>query len=910
MASSRYFVFQALFCRITFPVVLLGLLSVPAFAKEPELSAIEVYPTGDTQAYVQVSGFVLNWKNEVHLCGGTELINKNTYSKLLKVPLAAGMTLERAQNGVLLLTRVGGQPECVVPANLKDLDRGGGETAAELAEKTELQGQIISKSISSTEILPQMARGVKIVLVATRDDELAEFLLAQRSKKIAAWNSYLEKYPSGAHSGEAKGELAALYVQEGQTALTAYLASLKNSQPSYEKLQAAKSALNLAMALVPPNPGIAYLAAGIHQQAQSLNVKAMGEIAFYREALAKQTNGYTHLDSAEGILKITSRVDPNSQETIALNKADTRERTVLDQRFVDFDNNLLKDHPDKAYEAIKPLRPFAQENSKVQDRLDLLYSYYVDAGKKDESKGDAQDQVTEYQKAFQVEPRPEIVQMLKTAEQHAQESTDNAAVTTALHMSSGAEEDKDYVTAYEVLRNLAPSQQKQGQVPDQLAALKEIYLQKAPPLARDLQKNNTPPKTLLNEIGLQRAYSIMNHCFELNSNPDFNDTVLTLGRSLSGYYLERATNYLNRANGTGAYIGWTYLDEASQYKVPDANALQNQIELIANAHQPRPRPSISIKFSDPTSAPDERDFPARLNRSVATALEPSNPKIKFFGPNEAAPPALAIVGEVRITKTPKIESVEKTSQFSSAEPVTNEDWTKASDEYTSAQEALETEREALRGAESHGKKKAIAEERIRTNEAQQKVDAARAKLSSISKNRVHATVRPYDYTEQINHLIITVEMHFNIQDATSKAIATPAPVYVSKQQDIITLDGVKPGDTSVEPAGPGASTEGQFLDQVEAEAGDALLKEAQECIAGLPKLILQSADQKAGEADIDGAAELYMLYLDSTEKQETLTGKERRNFFLTTITSELMATRRMANLQPPLRDSWSTIDEC
>jgi hypothetical protein len=875
MASSRYFVSRALFCLT---VVLLGLLSVPVFAKEPELSAIEVYPTGDSQAYVQIAGFVLNAKNEVHLCEDAQTINKNSYNKLAKVPLAAGMSLERAQDGVLFLTRVVGRPECVVPGNLKDLEKAGGETPAELAEKTDLQGQIVSKSISSTESIPRMARGVKIVLVPSRDDELAEFLVAQRSNTITAWNSYLAKYPSGPRSSEAKNVLAGLYVQDGQATLAAYQASLKDPQPKYEKLQAAKSALSSAMALVPPNPGTADLAAGIHQQAQSLNGKAMGEIALYQEALAKQTSGYTHLDSAEELLKITSRLDPDSRETVALNKADTRERTILDHRFVDFDNNLGKDHPEEAYEAIKPLRPFAQENPKVQDRLDRLYSYYVDAGKKDEAKSDPQDQVTEYKKAFQVEPRPEMAEMLKAAEQHAQESTDNAAVQTALHMSSGAEEDKDYVTAYEVLLNLTPAQQKLGQVPDQLAALKDIYLQKAPAAARDLQKNNTPPKGLPNEIGLQRAYSIMDHCSVLNSNPDYNDATLTLGRSLSGYYLDRAKYYFNLGNGTGAYLGWTYLDEASQYKVVDANAIRGEIKVIEDAHQPRPKPSMSIKFNEPNPTPDERDFPARLNRSLATALAPSYPRIKFFGPGEAGTATFAMAGEVRIAKTSKVESIAKTSQYSSAEPVTNEDWTKANNELTSAMEAWEAERDALRGAEARGKKKAIEDERNRVNEAQQKVDAARGKLSSIPKTRVDAAVRPYDYTEQINHLTITVEIHISIQDGTGKAMATPAPITVSKEQDLVTLEGVKPGDTSVGPAGVGVLTEAQFLDQVEAEASEALLKEARECVAGLPKLILQSADQKASAADLDGAAELYMLYLDSTERQATPDWKRAQKF--------------------------------
>ena len=216
MASSRYFGLKVLFCRTTVAVVPLVLLSGPAFAKAPELSAIEVYPTADGQGYVQITGFVLNGKNEVHLCSGQQTINKNSYGKLPKVVLAAGMSLERVKDGELQLSR-GGAPECVVPGNLK-LEKAEGAKPSELADQTELTGQIVSKSISSTEKIPPVAPGVKIVLVTTLDTELAEFLLAQRSATIRAWKSYLGKYPSGPHSGDAKASLSSLYVREGQAA--------------------------------------------------------------------------------------------------------------------------------------------------------------------------------------------------------------------------------------------------------------------------------------------------------------------------------------------------------------------------------------------------------------------------------------------------------------------------------------------------------------------------------------------------------------------------------------------------------------------------------------------------------------------------------------------------------------------
>ena len=110
MASSRFFVCWVPFCRTTVGVVLLGLVSASAFAKTAELSAIEVYPAADTQGYVQISGFTLNAKNEVHLCTGLQTINKNSYGKLPKITLGPGMSLERAKDGMLLLSR-GGAPD-------------------------------------------------------------------------------------------------------------------------------------------------------------------------------------------------------------------------------------------------------------------------------------------------------------------------------------------------------------------------------------------------------------------------------------------------------------------------------------------------------------------------------------------------------------------------------------------------------------------------------------------------------------------------------------------------------------------------------------------------------------------------------------------------------------------------------
>ena len=53
--------------------------------------------------------------------------------------------------------------------------------------------------------------------------------------------------------------------------------------------------------------------------------------------------------------------------------------------------------------------------------------------------------------------------MLQSARQQLQESTDKAAITFASTMSTAAEDDKDYVKAYEVLADLRPHSGKRLQ---------------------------------------------------------------------------------------------------------------------------------------------------------------------------------------------------------------------------------------------------------------------------------------------------------------------------------------------------------------------------------------------------------------------------------------------------------------
>ena len=721
---------------------------------------------------------------------------------------------------------------------------------------------------------------MKIVLVGTLDTELAEFLLAQRSASIAGWKSYLGKYPAGPHAGEAKAALAVLYVRDGQTALAAYQASLKGGQPNYGKLQAAKYSLDAAMASAPGNQGTDTLAKVISGETTGLNSKGMAEIALYREALAKQTSGYSHLVAAEAISQQTLGLDPKAAETASLSQACIQERTYLDHHLVDFANKLSAHRPDEAFEAIKPLRPFAGEYPKVQDCFHSLYSYYVEQGKNDAAKSDLQGEVDQFQKAADVAPTPEIAEQLRTARQQLQEATDKAAITNASTMSTAAEDDKDYVKAYEVLADLTPSQQKM--VAERLDSLKDRYIQAATARARDLERINTPIKGVANEQGIQRAYELLSRCHALTNDPGIEDRMAILGGRLSEYYMALAKHYLDRPDGTGANVGWAYLEEALQYNRSDAGSIHDEMTLANPAHQLRSRLSLRVTFRDRTSRREAVDFAPQLTDSLAAGLESSGLNIKVVRPNEETKvqPNFYLVGDVQQnTISNFVERNAKSSKYRSGEQdQINDDWNAADRDYESANMALQTAQRTLEGAAARGKKGQIEDAKRQADEAQKKVEAARIKRDALPKFRHIVVERPYTYTEQVDHLKATVELGFVIQDSSEAVIIPTVPILETQEKPFTVLENVKPDDTMGVRAEGEVPSEPQFLERVENTARDRLLTEAKEKVISLPALILKSADLKAIEADNDGAAELYMLYLNSTANQATPERKRAQKF--------------------------------
>jgi hypothetical protein len=96
----------------------------------------------------------------------------------------------------------------------------------------------------------------------------------------------------------------------------------------------------------------------------------------------------------------------------------------------------------------------------------------------------------------------------------------------------------------------------------------------------------------------------------------------------------------------------------------------------------------------------------------------------------------------------------------------------------------------------------------------------------------------------------------------------PFNVHKSNHKSVIVLHDVKPEDTE------GIANQGtepddkQFLTDLEIEARDALVNAVRQIAVELPAKVLQEARSHAQQGDLDGAAERYILYLNSTTETE------------------------------------------
>jgi hypothetical protein len=859
----------------------LSWLSPSLHAKTAGLTAIVVYPGASGQAYQQVGDLVLSGKNELLLCSGTTGIDKNVYHKLGKVTLTTGMMLERTGNGVLMLTQASAPAACVLPGNVK-YDKNEAYTAAQLGDKLDVEGRVLSGSDPALTQITPIKPGVKIVFVAAPDPELAEYLRADRQNDIAGWQFYLGKYAATPHSGAAKKSLGALFLAAGTADLQAYTVTASASTPAYAKLKEARAAADQAHTLVPDDATIAGLGTNVHAQVLTLSKQAQDALTLYQQALKQQTAGYVNLVAAEGFAGGAFSVEPSTAEAAAAESQTKQARAALESVLHDTESAISAHHSDEAAQKIVPVRCLSADYDRVASDLKQISALYVAHAKVLEEQPDWPAAVKELENAEATVASPETEDLLKSAREQALMAANKAAADDATQKSVAAQGNNDILTAYEVLDNLPPDQH--ALVADRLASLKDIYVPAAEKAATGLQKAHEPINGIGDESGIRLAYNYLQRCFQITNDPTLQDRIAILGGDLSSYYLAQGKHYAEKPDGTGVNVGWTYLAEALQYKSStDSGAIHDELTNARAAHLLKSRLSVKVDFRDQTSRREAVDFATQLTDSLATGLESSGLDVKVIRSQETTQvqPNFQLVGDVvrhEMVKSQQMVPKESKYRFGQEE-IPNPDWNEINRQYESANNDLQSARSALEGAQARGKKGEIKKADEGVQDAEKKVDALRVKLDTIPKTKSQDVERPYNYTEVVNHLRIAVELQYRILDSSGEEAVARVPVAETepdKQYSI--LENVKPDDTlgiRVEGVIP---NDNDFFEADEYKVRDELIAKAKETVAQLPGLVLTRADRKAQDGDNDGAAELYILYLNSTPVADTPDRLRARKF--------------------------------
>jgi hypothetical protein len=864
--------------KTLFAALLVVFAGLSVQSKDVAVNAIELFDGPEGASYAELTGLLINGKAEVRACGGSEQINKSAYGKLSKIPLASATSLERDAHGVMTILR-GSVAECVVPSNLK-YDSDEPLTAAQLADRAVLTAQVLSSSPKGLSGAPPFKPGVKFVFVSAADRELAEYLRADRAHSMAQWQDYLDRYPKTTHTDRAKQALAAILEKEGEDGLAAYRKSASSAAPSYADLKTARLRAEQCHDLVASYEAAAKLRDSVHAELVSLAEKSRAEFEAYGQALSSHTPGYLHLATARQLADRILEVDPHFDQGQALQASLLRESNRVDTALRTAEAMVAARHFDDAAAAVADFRAFAEEEPRIATVINSAYKYHFDRGKGFESEQKWQEAVGEYQKASELKQTQDSLAALKRAQAGFEVARNRAAADAALEQSRGFEQEKQYIDAYEVLANLPEPQRKLVQ--EKMQALESDYVKSASEEAKKLHEAHIPIHGRTDEIGIQRAYGYLWRASALQ--PDDQNLKLRLdvaSASLSDYYVQQAKRYLDKPLGSGVGVAWLYLDEAQQYQ-SNRDDVRDERTKSSAVHNLRATLSIKVVFRDQTSRRDSSGFADQLSDSIATGLETTGLPVKVKRAADATPvePNFQLVGDVlehRPVSNVTLDSVE--SEYRAAErELPNDDWNKANRDYEAANLDLQNAQKVLEGVQAHGKKKDISAATATVDDAQKKVEEAHRKLDAIPRTNLADVNKPYTYTKKIIDLTAVVELGFRIVDASGNTVGATPAIKRDAHKQFVILENVKPEDTKGVKQAGATPDENQFLYDVEVETRDALIKDVKEKVEGLPNKILAQARRHSADGDTDGAAESYILYLNSTPNTPTAERDEAAKF--------------------------------
>ncbi len=854
---------------LAFGAILLVGSGLRAVAKEPSLTAIELYDGASGPAYVQLADVLINGKGELRSCAGAESgsIEKSAYNKFPKLVLVPGGVLERGSDGILRYGGGGGSTACVVPENVK-FEHNASFTAAVMAENADLRARAVATGSDGSAASQPLKKGVKLVFVAAPDVEQAEYLLAQRIGNETGWQGYLAKYPASPHTDGAKKVLASMYVDDGQKALSAYQKG--GATPSYADLKNAFTQMNLAHSILPNSEGEVKLSGGIRGDLDALTAKAQGELDAYRAALKSPAPGFVHLENAKSLVDGINQVDPSfanvkKVQADIMQASNTYEAAVRSAEAA----NAAKQW-EEALKQIQPYRQFAGEQPRVAHVLDGAYAAYLLQGQQLEDSKDWQNAIVSFQNALRVKDTAEAREALKGATKELNATQDQAAANAALEKSKAYELQHDLIPAYEVLTSLPDGQRLI--VKDEITRLAPDYITAASQRAKDIAVAYPTIQGIGDEKAVESAYAYLQRASDLSvedaDKQAFQLRIQNLGDELGVWFLDRAKHSLQKPLGSGTELGWAYLKEAESYKAANLEAVRDQMKMADPAHGMHSRLSVRVQFRDQTSQRQSEGFANQMESAIAAGLDTSGMAVKVIRSGETVregvDPDFLLAGDVldhHIAAPPTVESVES-KYIAGVHEVQSDEWNKANRAVDSANEQLHTAQAALQGAQAKGKKKEVEEAGRQVGVAQKNLDDARVKLDSIAKNRTEDIIRPYTYKKTTYDVQDRVLLQFRIDDVFGGQKGEPVQVTEQDRKQFVTLTEVKAEDAN------GIKAEGALPDltemqtQLENKAREDLIARVHEKVVELPHKIYDLARQKEQDGYADDAGEAYMRYLN------------------------------------------------
>lgn len=876
--------------RLVGIALFLLVISLAVSAKETPLVAIQLYQGEAGPAYVQVSNFMVNGTRGLSVCAGQPLDN-NAYKKLAKIALVPGAVLERDAKGVLTLTTPSG-PLCVVPSNLK-LEKNKTYTLKELGDLAAIAGTPVSKSSNAGEKLPAaMDAGMQIHMVAAPDTELAEFLRANRAQSISLWSDYLKQYAVAAHAAEARKSLVALLVAEGANHLASYKESLASASPKFGELKAARVDAEQSLAVLPGNAAGDKLRLDAGAEFQAILANARAELSAYLTALNDRTAGYEHLGKAQEHLNHAVEVDPGYAGADKLKADIFANQQALDNAISTAESLLAEKKFDQAHAAIARYSAFAGDLPRIGAVIEAAFQYRRDRARQFATDGKWEEAIADFKRALAYRADPDTEEALKRAQLELASQRDIEAAQKAVEDSRVLALAKQFVEAYQRLESLPDTQRKL--VTADMEKLKDDYVQDLLKREATLSRIHVPIRGRADEDGARQAHDFLERASRLSDDQEIKVKLDLLSDRVNEYYLKQARRVLQKPRSTGVGLGWLLLKEAERYR-PDNEDTRNELTKFAPEFETRAKLSIAVRFRDQTSRRDSLGFADQLADTLVTGLENSGlPGLKIFQQRAAAEESdlasgpfvanffiIGSIGQHKVDK--KVEQTPLTSHYrAGTHDVKNPAWQEVKRQMDALQPDYERAKQehtvALARAGNNTRKKEVVDAKARVDELEKKIDDLKKKLDEIPETVLQDIIQPYNYLKKTVQLNAVVDVAFRLTDPGAGTPAASDSVHVEVPKTAVMLENVKAEDVDgiVEEGTP--PDELQLLSEAEEQAKSALVKKLVQQLSEVPAKVLEQARALAAKDDSEGAAEKYVLYLNSTLAKETPERSEAQEF--------------------------------